>query len=523
MAKRKECDTFLKAAKAAGVGIAQKDVTSRHGAAVHEWLSAYDGVNYAAGFTPRAPMQKSIKSVAKSKVNRRFQDSNVKQQAGFDAEIIETTRARAKSAARGARPDMLRMDDAGPKGSRRANDQFIDITKVDVNGNPIPGSGYQMKFVGSDPDGCLNKLLGTKCEKYLDKGVNIAIPSDYYDAVKSRLESKTADLEKQIEACRKSGGQIPESKQRQLERCRRLKRRLRKSTVSNEEALAARRTPKGFTAKEVGRQAHRAGIEGARASAGIAGTMSLLKNLVSVVRGDKSWKEAAADTAKETLVAGAGGYFTATGGAAISGFMMKSSNSVVRAMGKSGLPGVAITFVLAGATTLGKYFSGEMRASECMDELASLGTSMAVGSAASMGVASIPGATALTVGGVAVLPMAGTILASMATVVLLNGLKNWVYRDAQVAESRALEVERQCAEACRKLEDYRRQIDGYLTASNSKLCRFMMSAIAKIDSADYETSLAGANEISSACGACPLVQTTNDVDALMSNSFKIGR
>jgi len=142
-------------------------------------------------------------------------------------------------------------------------------------------------------------------------------------------------------------------------------------------------------------------------------------------------------------------------------------------------------------------FNGEMCASECMDELKRIGTSMAVGAAANAGVASIPGATAaLSVGGVAVLPLAGAIVASMTAVALLDGMKNWVYRDAQVAEKRALEVERQCAEACRQLENYRRQIDDYLMASNAEFCRFMASSLAKIDSTDFETSLAGANEIS---------------------------
>ena len=67
------------------------------------------------------------------------------------------------------------MDDAGPKGARHSNDQFIDITKVDAKGNPMPGSGYQMKFIGGDPGQCLNKLLGPKCRKYLDNGVDIAM------------------------------------------------------------------------------------------------------------------------------------------------------------------------------------------------------------------------------------------------------------------------------------------------------------------------------------------------------------
>lgn len=511
------------AAKATGLGIVMKDVTARHGAAVNEHLAAYDGVNYEAGFTPRARMQKSFKSIAKSKVNRQFRDSNLKQQSGFDAEVIEATRARAKAAAKGKRPDVLRMDDAGPKGARHSNDQFIDITKVDAKGNPMPGSGYQMKFIGGDPGQCLNKLLGPKCRKYLDNGVDIAVPSDYYSEVKSLLDARTAEVEKQIKALKKEGKPVPESREQQLEYCKKLKRRLRKSNVTNDEAMEARLHPKRFTAKQVARQAHDAGMEGAKVGAGVAGVLSGLGNLLAVARGEKNWKEAAADTAKDALIAGAGGYFTAAGGSAISGVLMKSSSSIVRAMGKSGLPGVAITFVVSGAATLCKYFDGDIRGSECMDELASLGTSMAVGSAAYGAAAAIPGAATLAVGSVALLPMAGAIVASMVASAVFTGLKNWAYKDAYAAEARAREIEARCAEACRKLDAYKRQIEGYFKASNAEFYRFMSDSLFMIDSEDFETSVRGANKITKACGGRELVSTVSDVDELMSCSFKIGR
>lgn len=511
--------------KAAGMGVALKDVTARHGAAVNEWLGAYDGVNYEAGFTPRARMQKSFKSIAKSKVSRNpdFAKSNIKQQSGFDAELIEVTQARADAAARGEKPHTLRMDDAGPKGARHSNDQFIDILEVDANGKPIPGSGYQMKFIGGSSEQCLSKLLGKKCRKYLDQGVDIAIPADFFDKVMSALDKKTASVNKQIKALEDAGKPVPEAVQQQLDYCKKLKRRLRKSSVTNDNAIEARLSPKKFTAKKICRQAHKAGVEGAKVGASVAGVLSGISNLLAVARGDKTWKQAAIDTTKDALVAAAGGYFTAAGGAAMSGYLMKSSNLLMRTMGRCGFPGAIITYVVSGTATLCKYFNGEIRGSDCMDELANLGSSMAIGSVAYGAAATTSNAAALTVGGVALLPMAGAIVASMVASAVLTGLKNWAYKDAYAAEARAMEIEARCAEACRKLAIYKQQVEGYFKESNSEFCRFMDEALFMIDSENFETSVTGANKIATACGGKALVQNVGDVDSLMSCPFTIGR
>lgn len=509
--------------KVAAAGVVLTDVTARHGAAVNEHLAAYDGINYEAGFTPRARMQKSLKSIAKSKVHHKFEKQNLKQQAGFSAEVIETSRARAEACVKGKRPSVLRMDDVGPKGARHSNDQLIDIVEVDANGNPIPSTGYQMKFVGGDARKCLDKLLGKKCRKYLDNSVDIAIPSDYYDDVKHLLERRAADIEKQIANSHKIGKKVPQTKLDELNSCKRLMSHLRKSSMSRIEAIIARRYPKLFASIEVVRQANNAGVEGAKTCTAVTGVVSAMGNLLAIARGDKSWKDAVIDTTKDALIAGASGYFTAAGGSAISGAMMHSRNTTMRAMGRSGVPGAVITFVASGASVLCKYFNGEVRGAECMDELASLGTSMAIGSASASAVTAIPGVSAVAVGGIALLPMAGAILGSMVASAVFTGLKNWAYKNAYAAEARARETEARCAEACKRLTVYKRQIKGYFKSSNLEFYNFMNETLFMIDSNDFETSVAGANKIAVACGSKVHVKTVGDVDSLMSSPFRIGR
>lgn len=528
MGKKKNKET--PSANAAAVGATLKDVTARHGAAINEHLAAYDGINYEAGFTPRARMQKSLQSISKYKVHPDFKDANLKQQAGFAAEVIETSRTRAEACIKGKRPSVLRMDDVGPKGARHSNDQLIDIVEVDASGKPIPGSGYQMKFVGGDAEECAKELLYRKFRKYPDNNVSIAVPSDNYDAVKRALKREAVDIEEQITAIRKLGKETPQHKlealerlQDKLDRCRKIEKNLKKSRVSSKDASWARKDGKGFTKSEVARQKNDAAIEGAKTAVAVAGVMSGIGNLMAIARGDKTWKEATIDVAKDTLIAGAGGYFTAKIGSEISGLMMRRSEPVIRNLGRSGLPGAVITYVASSVVVLGKYFRGEMRGQDCMDEMASLGMTMAVGSTSASAVAAIPGASAIAVGGIALLPMAGAILGSMVASAVFTGLKNWAYRDAYAAEAQAREVEARCAEACRMLNTYKQQIDSYFKTSNVEFFKFMNKTLFMIDSSDFKTSVAGANEISRACGGKVHVTNIDDVDSLMSCPFKIGR
>ena len=528
MGKKKEKES--PSANAAAVGATLKDVTARHGAAINEHLAAYDGINYEAGFTPRARMQKSLQSISKYKVHPNFKDANLKQQAGFAAEVIETSRARAEACVKGKRPSVLRMDDAGPKGARHSNDQLIDIVEVDASGNPIPGSGYQMKFVGKSGKDCAKKLLDSKFRKYPDKNVSIEVSSDLYAATKRALKHEAAETEKAIAAIRKLGKEEPQHKlealerlQDKLDRCRKIEKNLKKSRVSSKDASWARKDGKGFTKSEVARQKNDAAIEGAKIAVAVAGVMSGIGNLMAIARGDKTCKEATIDVAKDTLIAGAGGYFTAKVGSEISGLMMRRSEPVIRNLGRSGLPGAAITYVASSVVVLGKYFRGEMRGQDCMDEMASLGMTMAVGSASASVVAAIPGVPAVAVGGIALLPMAGAILGSMVASAVFIGLKNWAYKDAYAAEAQAREVEARCAEACRMLNAYKQQIEDYFKSSNIEFFKFMNEALFMIDSDDFETSVAGANKISKACGGKVHITNIDDVDNLMSCSFKIGR
>ena len=89
----------------------------------------------------------------------------------------------------------------------RVNDPLFDHVLLDGDGIEIPGTGEQMKFVGSDPKACLKKLESEKFRKYLDADGTITVPSDYYDGIISEANKEIASLENQLERAKQNNNQ----------------------------------------------------------------------------------------------------------------------------------------------------------------------------------------------------------------------------------------------------------------------------------------------------------------------------
>ena len=166
---------------AAGLSGAATDVVSRYGSGVKEHFVAYSGIDNETGQT----LKRGLRQISRSKVNPDFKDSNLKQQAGFAAEVKEVARRRAEEAISGKKPKTVRTDDL----PGHVNDPLFDITcKIDkTTGNPIPGASVQMKFVGSSPEAAVGKMLGKDYQKYIDNDCKMLVPSDFYDGMKADL------------------------------------------------------------------------------------------------------------------------------------------------------------------------------------------------------------------------------------------------------------------------------------------------------------------------------------------------
>ena len=151
-------------------GAAYENV-QRHGSAVKEHAVAYSGVDNETG----KQLTKSLKGISGYKVNPKDHDRNIKQQAGFTAEVKEVARENAERIIKGDKTRASRTDDIERRQDPRygeiggTNEGLYDIAVIDEHGNIIDAS--QMKFVGKTSVylGWRNQYIGVYTLR--DKGV----------------------------------------------------------------------------------------------------------------------------------------------------------------------------------------------------------------------------------------------------------------------------------------------------------------------------------------------------------------
>ena len=183
----------------------------RYGAAIKEHLVAYDGIDHERGTVA----SRSLKSVAQSKVNPNDSVRNIKQQAGFSAEIKSAARANADRIINGddttrtTRTDDMSSQSDGRGGSiGGTNDQFYDVAEVDKNGVYVEGSGRQLKFVGNDAESCTKSLLQKDYDKYRKHAKNVMqITNCEGVSKKSRSRESTLYFSKEMADIELSGKQ----------------------------------------------------------------------------------------------------------------------------------------------------------------------------------------------------------------------------------------------------------------------------------------------------------------------------
>lgn len=344
----------------------------RYGAAIKEHLVAYDGVDYERGTVAN----RSLKSIAQSKVNHNDSARNIKQQAGFSAEIKSAARANADRIINGddttrtTRTDDMSSQSDGRGGSiGGTNDQFYDVAEVDKNGAYIDGTGRQLKFVGNDAESCTKSLLQKDYDKYRKHGVALEVPSDFYDKIVKELDKRADHLKTQIEVAERKGNTELASKHKeQLDRVENTKNNLRKSNVTSKEAIEARKHPELSTAKDIARYAHQSGLEAAQKGALIGGGVSIVRNVIKLSNGDIKADVAIKNIVVDTTKGAIGGYVVGAGGATLKGAMQKSSVSSIRALSKTQFPGAAVALVYgitkSAVTNFLKYKNGELTKAE---------------------------------------------------------------------------------------------------------------------------------------------------------------
>lgn len=502
----------------AGLSGAQAETIQRYGSAVKEHAVAYTGVDHEFG----KELAKGLKDISKSKVNASDKARNIKQQAGFSAEVKTEARENAEKIIRGDRTSRtVRTDDMAKQADGKGhtiggkNEQLYDIAEIRDGGIYIEGSGRQLKYVGGDVESCYQKLLSKKFDKYRDADVPIEIPSDFYDGVKKELQERAEKLKVQIErADQKGNAELAQKHREQLARVEKTRNSLRQGKLTNAEAIEARVHPMLSTVKDVARVAHRAGMESAKYGAVIGGSVSIVKNLVAVAQGDKEPGEAVLSVAKDTASSAVISYGTGYSGSVVKGLMQNTKSGTLQTLSKTNLPGILVTVSLSAAATMKRYCDGEITGVECFEELGEQGTGMLSSALfATIGQIAIP----IPVVGGLIGGMLGYAVASASYGTLLGALK-----EADLAAQERKEIEAACEQQIKLIREYRAQMEALISQYLTTHMEEFQISFAGIKNAlqigDVDGVISSANQIAEMLGKDIPFKNMDEFEQIMSNN-----
>lgn len=476
------------------------DLVEKYGAAAALDLSAYDGIDHTGMFG--GTMKRSLKGISESKLGKTAAEAarNTRQQAGFSAEVIETTRKNKARVISGSSVRSARLDDLG-----RTNDQLVDTADFTLNGKGekiiIAGTEVQMKFIGNNGSQTFNKLCETKHEKYWKAGVKVEIPKDYFEEFSKTADEKISNLKNEIKTLKDKGAaaSVIENKQTQLKKYEAVRKNTIPSGTTSSDAMLARTNPKLYTAKSMLSTAHDAGIAGAQQGAIVGGGCAIVCNMVDILKG-KDIDEALKDVAKSTGKSAARSYAISAGGSLIEGGVQHYKNSVPKLLKMKGAPTEVAGFVVDSVESFYGYFSGNISGTECMQNVAKSAV-FALANLTPIGQAVFVARTAYT-------------LASVAVGVLKQALEA-----PGIARERRIQIEEECRAQIALLKQFRAEFERASQQWLEETTHTFVSALNAMDDAlqigDVDKYIGAANSITEAMGQKVQFHNQKEFDDLM--------
>lgn len=492
------------------LAIASNEVVDRYGSAVKEHIVAYSGIDNEFN----KELTKDLKDISQYKVDSNNEYSNLKQQAGFAAEVKHVARENAENIINKNGQRVVRTDDVG-----RVNDELYDHFTYDKNKNIINKS--QMKFVGKNPKEALQKLASKDYKKYLDNNIDIDVPSEMYEGIKEEAKNKAKLCYEQAERLKQDGKlDIAKKKIEEAKKYEKISKKVRKTNISSDEAMEARINPEISTAKDIVKISYRAGLEQAKMGAAIGGGVSIIRNSIAIFNGDKEMKDALIDIGADTTKAASLSYVTAFAGSGIKGFMQNSKNTILQSASKTNLPAMVVTTTLEVGKTFKKYLSGEIDGLQCFEELGEKGVGML---SSGMFAAAFQIAIPIPVVGALIGSMFGYAFSSAYYKEILN-----VFKEAKLAHERRLRIEAECEEAIKMIKEYRAELERLVSEYLIDHMTTFNMAFEQMESAleigDINLFIEGNNIIINKLGKESQFNSFNEIDEFMNsdnNTLKI--
>ncbi|MBM2661287.1 hypothetical protein JQ494_07910 [Helicobacter pylori] len=424
--------------------------------------TAEESVFYASANREHFSAWDRLEQISKRKINPKYINQNINQQAGYSAEIKEQAHVNAHNILAGKRERVRQYDDLsnGQKAQVKKlfpnhatpskNHELVDYVSVDEKGNVIPGTLTQSKFVGRNGEECFKKLLSKDYEKYFKNGAKMKIARNHYGDFQRAVNTRIKSLESQI-AKQKGLGDFQKAAklEEKLQKCKTIKAHTRPARATKREAIEARLNPKLSTAKDVTSVSHQAGMNAAQTGALIGGGVSLATNVYECVANGKDPIKAIKHTAIATLKGGVLSYGNAFASSSLGGWMQSSANKIIQSLGKGSVPAMIMGTCAANVTILGRYFSGKIDKTELLKQLGKANaTLVSSGAMAVAGQALIP------------IPVVGVLIGGFASAMLSETFFNAFLKareEAKLARQRRIEIEKECREFIKLLEIYQNQ------------------------------------------------------------------
>jgi len=350
------------------VALSNVEIISRHGSANAEYIKGYAGVDHETG----QKFTKGLKDIAEYRVHADYAEQNIKQQAGFSAEVATTTRDNAEAIISSSKVRTSRADDLPQFGT---NHNIVDRVKI-LDGKIIEGSQSQMKFVG-DRNKLLNDIAKEDGKFSRYRGIKLELPAEQYKGAVDHCQEQAKQFRINADRAEEIGKlDVAARLRRVADNYEQLSDDIRDSGMSTEQAIFYRNNPKIATALDIARTSHRAGIEGAQFGAVIGGTISLVQNLFALAQEEKKLADAARDVVSDTGKSGLIGYGTAAVGSAIKGGLQQSSQTGLRAFAKTNAPALAVNICISLGSSINRYVTGEITESQLLLEVGEKGSGM---------------------------------------------------------------------------------------------------------------------------------------------------
>lgn len=507
--KNKSCSETDKDIARVGVALSTSETVNRYGSASAEFIKGYRGVDNETG----TKFAKGLKQISEHKLNEKYKQQNIKQQAGYSAEVAATSRDNAEAIIKKSKIRTSRSDDLSQYGK---NHNVVDRVQI-LDGKIIEGTQTQMKFVGNR-DQLLSRIAKEDGMFARYRGTIIELSSEQYKGASEHCHQQAKDLFKQAESAKKLGKHDVAAKHRQnAENYKQLASKLADSGLTTDQAINYRLRPTIATALDIGRTSHNAGMDGAQYGALIGSCISLMQNSFSASQGQKKFNDAAKDVVVDVAKAGALGYSTAFAGSAIKGVMQQSGAQTVRTLANTSLPVLIVSSCMSLSGSIQRFAVGEITESELLTEVGEKGAGMlSSGMMAAVGQLAIP------------IPVVGAVIGGMVGYTL----SSFFYKSALEA-AQGVELSRDNLERVKAIQTAARErialesteFNAFVSREIPLLKKETQAFFTIIDTAEFNNTdrlIEAVNDYAELLGESLLFKNRGEFDSFMSSteSFK---